>query len=47
VRQDQGEDISNEEEDGQEEGEITDNVGGILWDDLVKDEPRDGGSSLW
>jgi hypothetical protein len=48
VRRDRGEDISDEEEEGEEEGKTTSDISGIPWDDLAEeDKPRDGGSSLW
>jgi hypothetical protein len=48
VRQDRGEDVSDEEEEGEEEGEIADDVGSIPCDDLAEEyEPRDNGSSSW
>jgi hypothetical protein len=48
VRQDRGEDVSDEEEEGEEEGEITDDIGSNPWDDLAEEyEPRDNASSSW
>jgi hypothetical protein len=49
VRQDRGEDISDEEEEeGEEEGKTVSDVNGIPWDDLAEeDKLRDSGSSLW